>query len=92
MDRNYMKFIIAYDFGDVLDNMLLACDEAYELAEYIIDMFEDKTTEEERYYEYLYEFVSELDLPYVWNSIVKVGKWICQYDLSEVIKYAWKSG
>lgn len=69
MDRNYMKFIIAYDFGDVLDNMLLACDEAYELAEHIVDMYENEVVEEEQHYDSLYWFVKELDFQHEWDSI-----------------------
>ena len=69
MDRNYMKFIIAYDFGDVLDNMLLACDEAYELVEHIVDMYENEVVEEEQHYDSLYWFVKELDFQHEWDSI-----------------------
>ena len=33
MDKSYIKFIIAYDYADKLEELELACDEAYELAD-----------------------------------------------------------
>lgn len=60
MDRNYMKFIIAYDFGRVFDKMSLACDEAFELAEEIIERYIAMITEygKEECYETLHDFCS----------------------------------
>lgn len=31
MDRNFMKFIIVYDFGRIFNKMSLACYEVFEL-------------------------------------------------------------
>lgn len=58
MDKNYIKFIIAYDYADKLEELELACDEAYELAEKIADEYDEYTRENniEQYYETLQEF------------------------------------
>ena len=39
MDKEYIKFILAYDFGWVFETMELACDEAFELAEEIASRY-----------------------------------------------------
>jgi hypothetical protein len=41
MDRNYIAFIIAYDYCAELENLDLACDEGFEFALYLADSFKD---------------------------------------------------
>ncbi|MBQ3543470.1 MAG: hypothetical protein IJA34_00535 [Lachnospiraceae bacterium] len=67
MDKNYVEFIIAYDFGHVFSTMALACDEAYELAQEIYLMYKKylEETNGEDCYETLHSFCSELDFNFV---------------------------
>lgn len=53
-DRNYVKFILAYDYANVFESMELACDEAYELADKIASGFLEwlKDVEEDIYIKY----------------------------------------
>ena len=77
MDKNYIKFILAYDFGDVFEGMELACDEAFDLAEEIADRFLEYR--EKIYlseynmseYELLQEFCLNLSFTSVWNDMHK---------------------
>lgn len=41
MDRNYIAFIIAYDYTEDLENLDLACDEGFEFALYLADSFKE---------------------------------------------------
>ena len=41
MDRNYIAFIIAYDYTESLETLNLACDEGFEFALYLADRFKD---------------------------------------------------
>ena len=41
MDRNYIAFIIAYDYTEELELLDLACDEGFELALYMADKFKN---------------------------------------------------
>lgn len=71
MDKNYIQFVIAYDFGSIFDRMELACDEAYDLAEEITNRY-IKYTEElgiEQYYETLYEYCESIFFEEVWNQM-----------------------
>ena len=71
MDKNYIKFIIAYDFGKRLEEMDLACDEAFDLADEIADLYIKHTEENgiDQYYETLYEYCEELSFDEVWKQI-----------------------
>lgn len=71
MDNNYIKFIIAYDFGYVFDQMELACDEAYELAEEIAKRYVKYAEENkiEQCYESLYEYCKSISFNMLWNGI-----------------------
>lgn len=41
MDRNYIAFVVAYDYTEELENIDLACDEGFEFALYLADSFKD---------------------------------------------------
>ena len=41
MDRNYIAFIIAYDYCAKLESLDLACDEGFEFALYLADSFKE---------------------------------------------------
>ena len=71
MDKNYIKFIIAYDFGWIFENMDLACDEAYELAEEIVKRYIKYTEENgiEQYYDTLYEYCEKIPFSEVWREL-----------------------
>ena len=75
MDKDYVKFILAYDFGDVFESMELACDEAFELAEEIVNRFfqyrnaihlsEYGLSE----YELLQEYCERISFKDMWNDM-----------------------
>lgn len=71
MDKNYIKFVIAYDFGSIFDRMELACDEAYDLAEEITNMFIQYTEENGlgKYYDILNEYCNGISFEEVWNQM-----------------------
>ena len=71
MDKNYIKFIIAYDFCKELEAMELACDEAFDLAEEIANRYIKHAEENgiDQYYETLYEFCEEISFNEVWKQI-----------------------
>lgn len=71
MDKNYIKFVIAYDFGYVFDSMNLACDEAYELSEEITNKYIKYTEENkiEQYYDTLYEYCEGISFNEVWEEM-----------------------
>lgn len=81
MDKSYIKFIIAYDYADKLEELELACDEAYELAEKIADEYDEYTRvfevptekELEKLKRYLYLKATE------GMSIYRDGKWYNNY-------------
>lgn len=79
MDKNYIKFIIAYDFCKRLEEMELACDEAFDLADEIANRYIKYTEENEieQYYETLYEYCEDLSFDEVWKQIVE--NWINTY-------------
>lgn len=71
MDKNYIKFIIAYDFCKELERMELACDEAFDLAEEIANRYikyaEDNGIEQ--HYETLYEYCDGISFDEVWKQM-----------------------
>lgn len=71
MDKNYIKFIIAYDYGRIFEGMELACDEAFELAEEIANRYIKYTEEEEidQHYETLCEFCNDISFSNIWEEI-----------------------
>lgn len=74
MDKSYMKFIIAYDFGHRFDAMELACDEAFELAEQIANFYIRDTLVEDRDYQTLYDYCEDLDFKLIWDSVRDMNK------------------
>jgi hypothetical protein len=70
-DKNYIKFIIAYDFCKELERMELACDEAFDLAEEIANRYIKYTEENgiDQYYESLYEYCEEISFDEVWKQM-----------------------
>ena len=74
MDRNYIKFIIAYDFCKTLEDMELACDEAFELAEEIANRYIKYTEENgiDQYYDTLYGYCEEISFKDIWKEITQV--------------------
>ena len=68
MDKNYIKFIIAYDYCKILESMELACDEAYELAEEIANRYiaYTKANNIDQYYESLIDYCDSISFIDVW--------------------------
>lgn len=71
MDKDYIKFIIAYDFCARLEEMELACDEAFDLAEEIANRYFKYTEENgiDQYYDSLYEFCEDTSFDEVWEQM-----------------------
>ena len=71
MNKNYIKFIIAYDFCGELERMELACDEAFELASELANRYIAYTEENgiEQYYETLHEYLEETSFDEVWKEM-----------------------
>ena len=71
MDKSYIKFIIAYDFCARLEEMELACDEAFDLAEEIANRYLKYTEENgiDQYYDSLYEFCEDTSFSEVWEQM-----------------------
>lgn len=70
-DKNYIKFIIAYDFCRTFESMELACDEAFELAEEIANRYIQYTTENniDQYYDTLNEYCNNISFREVWEEM-----------------------
>ncbi len=70
-DKNYIKFIIAYDFCGKLEEMELACDEAFELADEITNRYIKYTEENniDQYYDSLYEYCANISFDEVWKQM-----------------------
>lgn len=73
MDRNYIKFIIAYDFCKRLEEMELACDEAFDLVDEIANRYIKYTEENEieQHYETLYDYCEKISFDKVWKQMNK---------------------
>lgn len=72
MDKNYIIFIIGYDWYKELEKLELACDEAYELAEEIALRYKDfcLRNEWDEYYETLYTYCDEvISFRAVWDDV-----------------------
>ena len=73
MLKEYIKFILAYDFADVFASMELACDEAFDLAEELANRYLEwlKDNDDMNYpeYELLHEFCTTVSFDEVWNSM-----------------------
>lgn len=75
MHKEYIKFILAYDYGWIFGNMDLACDEAYELAEEIANRFLKlmASTYANKYsmsdYELLQEYCDSISFDEIWNEM-----------------------
>ena len=73
MPKEYIKFILAYDFADVFASMELACDEAFDLAEELANRYLEwlKDNDDMNYpeYELLHEFCMTVSFDEVWNSM-----------------------
>ena len=74
MDKNYIKFVIAYDFGNTFESMDLACDEAYELAEEIASTYIQYTEENEieQYYDTLNEYCNNISFDEIWEEMRRI--------------------
>lgn len=69
MDKSYMKFIIAYDFGYRFDAMELACDEAFDLAEAIVNNYIRDTLVEDIHYQSLHDYCEDLNFDLLWDVV-----------------------
>jgi F0F1-type ATP synthase gamma subunit len=77
MNKDYIKFIIAYDYGKIFESMELACDEAYELAEEIANRFLKHMEEVEAdreyikysHYEILQEYCNSISFKDIWEEM-----------------------
>lgn len=77
MTKEYIKFILAYDYGYVFESMELACDEAFDLAEEIANKFlmyresiylsEYNMSE----YELLQEYCERISFEGIWEQMHK---------------------
>lgn len=74
MDKNYIKFIIAYDYCTELESMDLACDEAYELAEEIANRYIQYTKENDIdiYYDSLNEYCNDISFSEIWKEMRRI--------------------
>lgn len=70
MNRNYIAFIVGYDWHERLERLGLACDESFALGLEIADRFYVYCKENglEEMYEVLYRFVEGLDFEDVWAT------------------------
>ena len=82
MDKNYIKFIIAYDYGSRLDEMELACDEAFDLANEIADRYirHTKANNIDQWYGSLQEFCEDLSFADVWEQMKFMATMHTKYD------------
>ena len=74
MDKAYLQFILAYDFGEqVSDELGLACDEFFELAGEIADRYKQSRKEagKDEYYESFQYFVGKIAFADVWKDLVE---------------------
>lgn len=73
MDKDYIKFILAYDFGEIFERMKLSCDEAYELADEIADRYHEwlKENDDMEYHEYelLQYYCSNISFYAIWQEM-----------------------
>lgn len=78
MTNEYIKFIIAYDCCEKLEEMDLACDEAFELAEELCNLYNQYVLINgyENYYETLLEFLEGICFEDIWNKL----KRRCNYE------------
>lgn len=74
MDKNYIKFIIAYDYCAELESMDLACDEAYDLAEEIANRYIQYTEENniDIYYDSLNEYCNNISFYKIWGEMGRI--------------------
>lgn len=89
MDNNYLKFILAYDYGDKVSRELgLACDEFYELAETVVDKYKERCSNsgEPEHYESFQSFVDELSFAEVWQQIMDEKRGISRTALSNFLE------
>lgn len=72
MNKDYIKFIIAYDYCKDLESMELACDEAFDLAEEIANRYIKYTEENniDQYYETLIEYCDSISFDEIWEEIL----------------------
>ena len=75
MFTDYIKFVLAYDYGNIFESMGLACDEAFELAGKITCMFlkylrsmNDAEYDKHSEYEHLQEYCKSISFDKVWNE------------------------
>lgn len=71
MEKEYIKFVICYDFGIFLNSLDLACDEAYTLADKIADKYIEFAKEQNlcMCYDELYSFCEGISFSDIWKEI-----------------------
>ena len=76
MDRSYVKFIIAYDYGWIFDTMHLACDEAFDLTEEVACRYSKYVAEnnEEEHYQSLHDYCGTFSFNQVWEEMKERNK------------------
>lgn len=96
MDKDYARFCIIYDNANEFEAMELACDEAYELAGEVADMFfkwleeDDNDDMEFSEYDLLHKFLTDVSFTGVWLAMhPEDGKdeieiWQAIHELSDI--------
>ena len=73
MDKNYIKFVLAYDYYYAFEAMELAGDEAFDLAEEIANRFLEWQKDNDDMscsdYELLQQYCGEISFEEVWNQM-----------------------
>ena len=73
MYKDYIKFILAYDYGKVFERMELACDEAFDLADEIAGRFllwkEENDDMNYSDYELLQQYCNHISFYEVWQEM-----------------------
>lgn len=91
MTNEYIKFIIAYDCADKLEEMDLACDEAFELAEEICKLYNQYVliNNYENYYETLLEFLERISFEDIWKRMKKYHKTTIKEAMIKQFEYCY---
>lgn len=89
MEKDYLRFILAYDYGEqVSEELGLACDEFYELAGEIADRYKQsrKNDGKDEYYESFQYFVAKISFADVWKDLVDKKKEDSKDTLGDFLK------
>lgn len=73
MDLEYLIFIIGYDYAEKLEEMDLACDEAYVLAKNIAIKYKKHALKNdiEEYYDTFINYTESISFDDVWHDLNK---------------------